>query len=79
MVAKGYSQKGGVDFNKIFCYVMGHTSIRVLHAMVTHQDLKLEQLDVKTAFRHREVEEDILMSQPKEFAVRRKEDHVCRL
>ena len=56
-----------------------HTSIRVLLAMVAHQDLELEQLDVKTAFLHGELEEDIYMTQPDGFQVPEKEDYVCKL
>lgn len=64
VVARGFSQREGVDYNEIFSPVVRHTSIRVLLAMVAHQDLELEQLDVKTAFLHGELEEEIYMSQP---------------
>lgn len=56
-----------------------HTSIRVLLAMVAHQNLELEQLDVKTAFLHGELEEEIYMTQPDGFQVPGKEDYVCKL
>ena len=79
LVAKGFSQKEGVDYNEIFSPVVRHTSIRLLLALVAHQDLELEQLDVKTTFLHGELEEDILMNQPEGFAIEGKEDYVCRL
>ena len=79
LVAKGYSQKEGVDYNEIFSPVVRHTSIRVLLALVAHQNLELEQLDVKTAFLHGEFEEDILMSQPEGFSIPGKENQVCSL
>jgi len=79
VVARGFSQREGVDYNEIFSPVVRHTSIRVLLAIVAHQDLELEQLDVKTAFLHGELEEEIYMSQPEGFQVPGKEDHVCRL
>ncbi|KAJ4724427.1 Retrovirus-related Pol polyprotein from transposon TNT 1-94 [Melia azedarach] len=50
VVARGFTQREGVDYNEIFSPVVRHTSIRVLLAIVAHQDLELEQLDVKTAF-----------------------------
>jgi len=59
LVAIGFSQKEGVDYNEIFTPVVRYTSIRVLLAIVAHQDLELEQLDVKTSFLHGELEEEI--------------------
>lgn len=52
LVAKGFTQKEGVDYGEIFSPVVRHSSIRVLLSMVTHYNLELEQLDVKTAFLH---------------------------
>jgi len=57
LVAKGYSQVQGVDFNEVFSPVFKHTSIRVLLSLVTIKDFELEQLDVKTAFLHGDLEE----------------------
>lgn len=66
-------------FNEVFSPVVKHSSIRVLLAMVALFDLELEQLDVKTAFLHGELEERIYMHQPEGFIVQGKEDHVCLL
>ncbi|GKC75234.1 retrotransposon protein, putative, ty1-copia subclass, partial [Tanacetum coccineum] len=46
---------------------------------LAHHDLELEQLDVKTAFLHGDLEEEIYMSQPEGFVVQPKEDYVCKL
>jgi len=59
--------------------VVRHTSIRVLLAIVANQDLELEQLDVKTAFLHGRLEENILMKQLEGFEVQGKERYVCQL
>uniref|UniRef100_A0A2P2MIR7 Retrovirus-related Pol polyprotein from transposon TNT 1-94 n=1 Tax=Rhizophora mucronata TaxID=61149 RepID=A0A2P2MIR7_RHIMU len=61
LVAKGYSQKEGIDFNEVFSPVVKYTSIRVLLVMVAMYDMELEQLDVKTAFLHGDLEEVIYM------------------
>jgi len=79
LVAKGYSKVQGVDFNEVFSPVVKYTSIRVLLSLVAIKDLVLEQLDVKTAFLHGDLEEQIYMKQPEGFEVVGKENYVCLL
>ena len=79
LVAKGYSQIPGIDFNDVFSPVVKHSPIRILLSIVAMHDYELEQLDVKTAFLHGELEEDIYMDQPEDFVVPGKENLVCRL
>ncbi|KAM2004372.1 hypothetical protein ACFX15_027830 [Malus domestica] len=79
LVAKGYAQKEGIDYNEIFSPVVKHSSIRILLALVVQFDLELAQLDVKTAFLHGDLEEEIYMSQPEGFKVVGKENWVCKL
>ena len=64
LVAKGFAQKEGVDYNEIFSLVVKHTSIRILLSLVVTHDLELEQLDVKIAFLHGSLEQEIYMMQP---------------
>ena len=73
------NQKEGIDYNKVFSPVVRHTSIRVLLAFISLFDLDLEQLDVKIAFLHEELEEEIYMKQPEGFVVPEKEQCVCHL
>ncbi|KAM1048568.1 hypothetical protein ACFX14_027616 [Malus domestica] len=79
LVVKGFGQKKGVDFDEIFSPVVKMTSIRVILGMAASMDLELEQLDVKTAFLHGNLEEEIYMEQPKGFEVKGKETLVCKL
>ena len=79
LVAKGYSQIQGIDFNGVFSPVVNHSSIRALLSIVAMRDSKLEQLDVKTAFLHGKLEEDIYMDQPEGFVIPEKEHFVCKL
>ena len=72
LVAKGFTQKEGVDYNEIFSSVVKYTTIRVMLALVAYFDWELEQLDVKTAFLHGDLDEKIFMFQPKGFEDKRK-------
>ena len=74
-----YAQKEGIDFKDIFLPVVRLIIVRVVLAICTIFDLHLEQLDVKTAFLHGELEEEIYMLQPEGFAETGKENLVCRL
>jgi hypothetical protein len=60
-VAKGYSQVEGLDFDKTFAPVARLESIRILLAYATHQDFKLYQMDVKSAFLNRPIKEKVYM------------------
>ena len=56
-----------------------HNLIRAFLGIVVFHNYELEQLDVKTAFLHGELEEDIYMQQLEGFIVSGKEDCVCLL
>lgn len=79
LVVKGFQQKQGIDFTEIFSPVVKMTTIRVILSIVAAENLHLEQLDVKTAFLHGDLEEDIYMTQPEGFEVPGKENLVCKL
>lgn len=50
LVAKGYSQKEGVDYHEIFALVVKHVSIRYMLSAIAHYDMELQQMDMKTTF-----------------------------
>ena len=79
LVVKGFRQKKGIDFDEIFSPVVKMSSIRVVLSLTASLDLELEQLDVKTAFLHGDLNEEIYMSQPEGFEVKGKEHMVCKL
>ncbi|KAK8934281.1 hypothetical protein KSP39_PZI015017 [Platanthera zijinensis] len=78
-VAKGFAQRKGIDFDEIFSPVVKHCSIRLLLALVVLHDMKLEQLDVKTAFLHGILDEMIYILQPEGFVKPDNEKNVCKL
>ena len=79
LVAKGYSQVEGIDFDEIFSPVAKMTSIRFLLSLATTFDLEVEQMDVKTTFLHGDLNEEIYMKQPKGFLVKGKKELVYKL
>ena len=79
LVVKGFSQKQGIDFDKIFSPVVKMSSIRVVLGLVASLDLELEQLDVKTTFLHGDLKEEIYMDQPEGFKLKGNEHMVCKL
>nr|GEV64986.1 retrovirus-related Pol polyprotein from transposon TNT 1-94 [Tanacetum cinerariifolium] len=72
-----YAQKEGIDYNEVFSPMVKHSSIRILLALVAQLDLELVQMDVKTAFLHGALEDEIYMVQLEGFKVTRKEHEVC--
>nr|GEZ21827.1 hypothetical protein [Tanacetum cinerariifolium] len=67
LVARGFTQRACNDYNEVFSPVVRHTSIRVILALTACKDYELEQLDVKTAFLHGNLEEVIYMRQPPRY------------
>ncbi|KAH9648835.1 hypothetical protein KPL70_025759 [Citrus sinensis] len=76
LVAKGFTQKEWVDYTEIFSLVVRHTSLRILLALVAVNNMHLEQMDVKTAFLHGELNEMIVMKQPEGYVDPRRPDHL---
>lgn len=69
LVARGFTQIQGCDFNEVFSLVVKHTYIRIVLALVAHFDMVLQSLDVKTTFLHGVLNETFYMSQPQGFVV----------
>ena len=78
LVAKGYAQREGIDYNWLFSLVVKHSYIRILLALAAQYDYELDQLDVKTAFLYDDHEE-IYITQLLGFRVAGKEKLVCKL
>ena len=78
-MVKGFTQRKGVDFSEFFAPVVKMQSIRVVLGLAASLDLEVEQMDVKTAFLHGDLHEEIYMEQPDGFREKGKEDYVCKL
>ena len=79
LVAQGYSQMEGVDYDETFALVARMEFIRILLALACQLKFKLYQMDVKTAFLNGLLKEDVYVAQPKGFFDLRFPDHVLYL
>ena len=79
LVAKGYAQQHGIDYNEVFSPVVRFPSVRTLLAYGVQRGMKIHQMDVVTAFLNGNIKEDIYMAQPEGFVVEGKEHLVCKL
>jgi hypothetical protein len=64
LMAKGYAQVAGLDFEETFAPVARLESIRILLAYAAHHSFKLFQIDVKSAFLNRPIKEEVYVEQP---------------
>ncbi|MCP4339239.1 MAG: hypothetical protein GY799_10210, partial [Desulfobulbaceae bacterium] len=78
-VAKGCSQKYGVDYTETFAPVVRFESVRALLSVGVQLGMKFHQMDVETAFLNGHLDEDIYMKQPEGFEEKGKENYVCHL
>lgn len=79
LVARGFTQKEGIDFEETFAPVIRYSSLRLLFALSLKLNLKITHLDVKTAFLNGFLKEDVLMRQPEGFIKKENANKVCKL
>jgi hypothetical protein len=78
-VAKGYSQKYGVDYTEVFAPVARMDTVRMIIALAAHKNWMISQLDVKSAFLHGELSEDVYVEQPRGYEKKGSEHLVYKL
>ncbi|GJV74069.1 retrovirus-related pol polyprotein from transposon TNT 1-94 [Tanacetum coccineum] len=79
LVAQGYNQQEGIDYDETYALVARLESIRILLAYACALDFKLFQMDVKHAFLNSFINEEVYVAQPLGFIDFEKPDHVYKL
>ena len=79
LVAQGYTQEHGIEYQEVYAPVIRYSAIRSLLALANHFDLEIHQLNVKTAFLQGTLDTEIYMKQPRGYTDKTKPDYVCRL
>jgi hypothetical protein len=77
LVAKGFSQQEGIDYTKTFSPVAKMNYVQLILSLVAFFRWKIHQMDVKSAFLHGDLSEEIFMEQPLGFVT--DSNLVCRL
>lgn len=79
LVVKGYAQSYGVDYTEVFAPVARLYTIRTILALAAQSNWEVFQLDVKSAFLHGELEEDVYVKQPEGYIKKGEEEKVYKL
>ncbi|KAK9941415.1 hypothetical protein M0R45_018018 [Rubus argutus] len=79
LVAKGYKQEYGVDYKEVFAPVARMDTVRLIISMAAQNSWPIYQLDVKSAFLHGELEEEVYIDQPPGYVKQGHENQVYRL
>ena len=78
-VARGFTQKEGIDYDETFAPVARYTTIRTIISLAAVFGWKLHQMDVKTTFLNGKIDEEVYIEQPEGFVTHGDKSHVCKL
>ncbi|GJR62666.1 retrovirus-related pol polyprotein from transposon TNT 1-94 [Tanacetum coccineum] len=79
LVARGYRQEEGIDFEESFAPVARLEAIRIFLAFAAHMNMVVYQMDVKTAFLNGNLREEVYVSQPNGFVDPDNPNHVYKM
>jgi hypothetical protein len=79
LVAKGYSQVEGLDFDETYAPIARLESFRILLAYATYHGFKLYQMDMKSAFLNGPIKEEVYVEQPPGLEDSEYPNHVYKL
>ena len=79
LVAKGFTQIQGIDYDETFSPIAMFKSIRIMLAIAAFHDYEIWQLDIKTTFLNGKLDEEVYMVQPQGFEDPKNSSKVCKL
>ncbi|KAJ9536752.1 LOW QUALITY PROTEIN: hypothetical protein OSB04_un000056 [Centaurea solstitialis] len=79
LVAQGYRQEEGIDYDETFAPVARLEAIRLFLAFAAHMNFKVYQMDIKNAFLNGKLNEEVYVAQPPGFVDPKFPDHVYKL
>ncbi|GKA68620.1 retrovirus-related pol polyprotein from transposon TNT 1-94 [Tanacetum coccineum] len=79
LVAQGYSQEEGIDYDETFAPVARMEAIKIFLAYAAYMNFKFFQMDVKSAFLNGKLKEKVYVKQPPSFESSEFPDYVCKL
>ncbi|KAL0279418.1 UNVERIFIED_CONTAM: hypothetical protein PYX00_000982 [Menopon gallinae] len=79
LVARGHTQRPGIDYDEIFAPVARYELIRTLLAIAVNEQMYVHQLDVVSAYTQGFLSDEVYMEQPEAFVDKKNKDHVCKL
>ncbi|MCO5594829.1 hypothetical protein L7F22_048863 [Adiantum nelumboides] len=78
LVAKGYAQQKGIDYEETFAPTCRMTTVHFLYALAAHFGWDVHQSDIVTAFLNGDIFEEVNVTQPRDFIKKGQEDKVCK-
>ncbi|GKB50124.1 retrovirus-related pol polyprotein from transposon TNT 1-94 [Tanacetum coccineum] len=79
LVAQGYNQQEGIDYDEMFAPVARLKVIRIFLAFAIYMNFIVYQMDVKSSFLNDKLKEEVYVKQPPSFKSSEFPNHVCKL
>jgi hypothetical protein len=79
LVARGFVQREGIDFDDTFAPVARMKSVQLLFALAAQEGWRVYHMDIKSAFLNGDLKEEVYVHQPPGFTIHGKEGKVLRL